>query len=142
MKDFHVRRGAHWIVMSLFLTLAGCGGDSGTGTGDNGNGNGNGNDDGNGTGTGPVATLTVTVGQGGNRFTPEDILVSAGATVLWTWAASTSHNVTFPPIGPIDVASATKSSGTYEVTMPSATGVYDYVCTVHGPSMSGTVTVQ
>ena len=57
MKDFYVRRGAHWIVMSLFLIVAGCGGDSGT----NGNG-GNGNGNGNGTSTDPVATLAVTVG--------------------------------------------------------------------------------
>jgi len=50
MKDFHVRRRGHWIVVSLFLTVAGCGGDSGTGNGDDGNGTGNG------TGARPQAT--------------------------------------------------------------------------------------
>ena len=136
MKDFYVRRGAHWIVMSLFLIVAGCGGDSGT----NGNG-GNGNGNGNGTSTDPVATLAVTVGQGGNRFTPEDILVSTGATVTWTWDAGVEHNVTFPSTGPVNVASDTQATGTFQVTMPTAAALYTYQGTIHA-GMNGSVTVQ
>ena len=41
MKDFHVRRGAHWMAMALFFAVAGCGGDSGT-NGGGGNGGGGG----------------------------------------------------------------------------------------------------
>ena len=33
MKDFHVRRGAHWMVISLFLAVTGCGGDYGLSVG-------------------------------------------------------------------------------------------------------------
>ena len=137
MKHSYVRRGAHWIVMSLFLTVAGCGGDSGTGNGDDGNGTGNGG----GTGTTPVTTTSVTVGSGGNVFTPADILVSAGATVTWTWSALSAHNVTFDD-SQVSAPSADRTAGTFQVVMPTAAATYDYLCTIHGSVMSGTVTVQ
>ena len=39
MKNSYVGRGAHWIVLSLFFAVAGCGGDSGIrNDGDNGDG--------------------------------------------------------------------------------------------------------
>ena len=85
MKDFHVRRGAHWMVISLFLAVTGCGGDSGTYDGGGGGGGGGG-------GAGPTS---VTVSD--NVFTPASIQVSPGATVTWTWADAygVAHNVTF-----------------------------------------------
>ena len=119
MKDFHVRRGAHWIVMSLFLTVAGCGSDSGT------------NDD-------PVATVTVS----NDFFDPASIQVSPGATVTWTWAGGSpeGHNVTFD-VSTVSAPSDTKATGTFQVTMPTVTGLYTYQCTIHA-GMNGAVTVQ
>ncbi len=87
MKDFHVRRGMHWMVISLFLAVAACGGDTGTNTG------GTGGTGGSGGGSNPVATMSVTVGN--NFFDPDDILVSPGAMVTWTWGGGVTHNVTF-----------------------------------------------
>ena len=135
MKDFHVRRGAHWMVMSLFLTVAGCGGDSGTNGGDdngNGNGNGNGND--------PAATMDVTVSN--DFFSPASIQVSPGATVTWTWAGGSAdgHNVTFD-VSTVSAPSDTKATGTFQVTMPMAAALYSYQCTIH-VGMNGAVTVQ
>ena len=133
MKDFHVSRGAQWIVMSLFLTVAGCRVDSSIST-----------EIGSGTGidTGPsrVATTFVTVGGTSNVFTPPDIVVSTGATVIFTWAGLTFHNVTFP--AEVAEPSATQNTGTFEVLMPTVRGLYRYFCVVHLTEMSGTVLVQ
>ena len=132
MKDFHVRRGAHWMVMSLFLTVTGCGGDSVTNGGD-GNGSGNGN------GTDPVAQTTVTVSN--DFFNPASIQVSPNATVTWTWAGGSSegHNVTFAS-STVSAPSDTQTTGTFGVTMP-ANGSFTYECTIH-VGMTGLVTVQ
>lgn len=75
---------------------------------------------------------------GNNFFTPTTRTVSTGTTVTWTWnAGSNDHNVVFTD-GP---ASAIQSSGTFERTFNDA-GTFPYQCTVHGPSMSGTVVVE
>ena len=96
MKDFHVRRGAHWMVISLFLAVTGCGGDSGLSVGVSGGG-------------GPVATTSVNVVD--FSFDPPDILVSAGARVTWTWNGSTPHTVTFAPAASIPPSFTQSVSG-------------------------------
>ena len=121
MKDFHLRRGAHWIVISLFLAVTGCGGDSGTNGGD------------------PVATTSVTVRD--FRFDPASILVASGATVTWTWAGNVGHNVTFTS-GAVAAPSVTQIGGSFQVAMPTAAAAYTYRCTIHPTLMNGTVTVQ
>ena len=139
MKGFHVRRGAHWMVVSLFLTVAGCGGDSGTnGGGDSGtNGGGDGGDGG---GAAPVVTTAVTVGSGGNVFTPPDIQVLPSATVTWTWnTGGVGHNVTF--VSTVSAPSDTQMTGTFQVVMPMAPATYNYECTIHA-GMNGSVTVS
>ena len=130
MKDFHVRRGAHWIAISLFLAVTGCGGDSGTGNDDD-NGNG-----GNG-GSNPTVTMAVTVGD--DFFNPVDIQVSPGALVTWTWSSNTVHNVTFADNSISD--SGDQGGGTHETTMPTTTRTYQYQCTIHS-GMNGSVLVQ
>ncbi len=128
MKDFLVRRGAHCMVMSLLVAVGGCGSDSPTDDGDD-NG-----DDGN-----PVATTSVNVVD--FAFTPPDILVAPGATVTWTWTGSDTHNVTFAS-AEVAAPSATKTTGTFDVTLPTVAGMYAYQCTIHPDDMNGTVTVQ
>ena len=127
MKDFLVRRGAHWIVMSLFLTVAGCGGDSGTNGGTPTE-----------TETTTVATTSVTVSN--DFFDPASIQVSPNATVTWTWDGGSleGHNVTFAST--VSAPSDTQTTGTFEVTMP-ANGSFTYQCTIHA-GMNGLVTVQ
>ena len=131
MKGFHVRRRTRWVVMSLLITVAGCGGDSSTNMGDDDDGNGNG-------GGGPTVTTSVSVGD--NFFDPSSNAVSPGATVTWTWAGSRGHNVTFAS-GAVSAPSNTQTNGTFQVVMPTATGVYGYSCTIHS-GMDGAVTVQ
>ena len=122
MKDFLVRRAAHWMVMSLLVSVAGCGSDSPTDDGDN-------------------AVLATSVDIVDFDFTPLDIQVSPGATVTWTWnAGGIAHNVTFD-LGSVSAPSATQPTGTFQVTMPTVAAVYDYQCTIH-PGMNGSVLVQ
>ncbi len=122
MKDFLVRRGAHWMVMSLLVSVAGCGSDSPTDDGDN-----------------PDLTTSVYVVD--FDFTPPDIQVPAGATVRWTWTGSDTHNVTFAS-AEVAAPSATKTTGTFQVTLPIALEVFTYQCTVHPDLMNGSVTVR
>ena len=71
-----------------------------------------------------------------NQFAAAAVRLATGGTVRWTWQGDNPHNVTFTG-GP---ASATQSSGTFERKFDTA-GTFRYTCTIHGQSMSGTVTV-
>ncbi|HEX6537243.1 MAG TPA: plastocyanin/azurin family copper-binding protein [Gemmatimonadaceae bacterium] len=92
-----------------------------------------------------VADIPTTAGvtaTDGNAFTPQTVDIKAGGTVTWTFQ-STTHNVTFndpsQPGTPSDIPN--KSSTTASLTFPQP-GTYAYHCTIHGPSMSGTVVVH
>lgn len=90
---------------------------------------------------------SVTVGT--SAFTPSGITVPVNSTVTWNWNSCTgdpyygqtcvSHSVTFDDatLG----GSAVQASGIYSKAFASK-GVYTYHCSIHGQSMSGTVTVQ
>ena len=88
------------------------------------------------TGTAPAPTAAA-VSIGDNFFDPTGATVAAGGTITWTWNGSVSHNVTFPT----GTNSATQSSGTFSRTFATA-GSFDYLCTIHGSAMSGTIVVQ
>jgi plastocyanin len=76
----------------------------------------------------------------GNSFNPTNLTVSAGANVTWNNVSGTTHNVTFTSQGsPNSIADF--ASGTRVVAFPNA-GTYQYHCTIHGTSMSGTIVVQ
>ena len=92
-------------------------------------GGGGGNDD-----DPPPATAGVNVQD--NQFVAAAVRVQAGGTVRWTWQGNNPHNITFAG-GP---ASSTQTEGSFERTFATA-GTFSYLCTVHGQSMSGTVTV-
>lgn len=142
--------------------LAGCGGDGGNGNGNGnggGNGGGNGNDGGNGNGNGGGGGAEVAVGPNGDFvFDPEEVTVSTGETVTWTFE-SASHNVECNP-EQADEASlpdgadpfasyegddrfAVNDEGTtFEHTFDTA-GEYTYICVPHVASdMIGTVVVE
>ena len=97
--------------------------------------------------------VTVTVGSGGLRFSPDTVVITAGATVRWVWAAG-PHTVTSGSNGVADNlfcspndqdCSTSPGSGAdfvYEHTFAQA-GVYPYFCQFHGNfGMTGTVTVN
>lgn len=75
---------------------------------------------------------------GNNFFNPSSRTVLAFTTVTFTWnSGSNGHDVTFDD-GP---ASPFQTTGTYQ-RLFTAAGSYPYMCTVHGASMSGTITVN
>lgn len=131
MNRSHVRRGTPLMVGVFLAAFTACGGDStGPSTGGGGGGGGGG-------GTTFTTTTNVTVDD--NSFSPENIQVSPGATVTWTWSGTNSHNVTFADASITDIGNHT--SGAHTSTMPMAAGDYTYQCTNHG-GMTGTVRVQ
>ena len=91
---------------------------------------------GNGGVTAPPDPNTVSVGN--NVFSGGTKTVASGTTITWKWAAgAVNHNVTFDD----GQKSATQNSGTYARKFDTP-GTYNYHCTIHGPAMSGTITVQ
>jgi plastocyanin len=82
----------------------------------------------------PPANAEVSVVD--NSFDPEAVTLATGGTVTWTWGGTVDHNVTFSS-GP---SSPSQTTGTFERTF-NDTGVFDYQCSIHGSSMSGTITV-
>lgn len=102
------------------LSLTACSDDTGPGNG--------------GGGAPPPATESVDVED--NQFVAAAVRVREGGTVNWTWRGNNPHNVTFNG----GTGSATQTDGTFERTFATA-GNFSYICTIHGQSMSGTVTV-
>jgi plastocyanin len=107
------------MALAALLAATACSGDGGDGV--------------QGPGDGPEGDVQVE----NNRFDPAALQVETGATVVWVWASNgVEHNVTFED----EVASDDQGSGTFQRTFAEA-GEYDYLCTIHGAGMSGTVTV-
>ena len=122
-------------LVTLLFSLAACGGGGGDGGNGNPTGPGPNTPQPNNPSTPPSNQVTVL----DNEFSPAALTVAAGTTVTWSWAASNyaSHNVTFAD----GVSNSTsKTSGTHQRAFTVA-GSYAYMCSIHGSSMSGTITV-
>ena len=72
-------------------------------------------------------------------FTPATVTINAGQTVTWQNQGSLSHTVTFDN-GP-SFNQNLDSGSTVNRTFSTA-GTFKYHCTIHGASMSGTITVK
>ena len=83
------------------------------------------------------APMQAAVSVGDNFFNPTSQRVAVGGTVTWTWTQNNLHDVTFTSGG----NSERKTAGTFDRDFPDA-GSFDYLCTVHGASMSGTIVVE
>ena len=93
-----------------------------------------------GTGPGGGGGHTTNISVQNNSFSPTPDTVAAGQ-VTFTWATpSNGHNVTWlTGPAPLPAASDTKTSGTYQATLPA--GTYTYHCTIHA-GMNGKIVVQ
>jgi plastocyanin len=69
-------------------------------------------------------------------FTPADLTIKVGDSVLWTWAGGI-HNVTGGPLG-----SGDRDIGAFYLVGGLSVGTYAYMCTIHPSLMQGTITVQ
>ena len=93
----------------------------------------------------PAHAATHLVRIGDYFFTPTNLTIAAGDTVLWSNAVTRPHDTTHRPAsGPPLWASPTFSRpGTFSFTFTNA-GFYPYVCLLHvavRPQQTGTVTV-
>ncbi|HEY1583217.1 MAG TPA: plastocyanin/azurin family copper-binding protein [Chthoniobacterales bacterium] len=87
----------------------------------------------------------VQVGEGGLKFTPQNVSIQVGDTVEWIWAAS-GHSTTSGTPGQPDGMwdSGVQNLGfTFNFTFMTA-GTFNYYCTPHGSccGMIGSVTVN
>ena len=79
------------------------------------------------------------------QFNPKDLSVSAGETITFTNNEAVPHDV-HKTSGPGEDFASGPSGGmqegdTFELTLDQP-GEYEYVCDVHAPGMSGTITVK
>ena len=79
------------------------------------------------------------------QFDPGDVTVKAGETITFVNNESVPHDV-HKSSGPGPDFASGPSGGmqegdTFELTLDEA-GSYEYVCDVHAPGMSGTITVE
>jgi plastocyanin len=74
-------------------------------------------------------------------FSPGSVTVSVGDSVIWTNNDGFGHTVTSKAGAPAAFDSGTLNGGrTFTRTFTMA-GTYSYQCNIHGPTMSGTITV-
>ena len=94
---------------------------------------------------GPPATRNVSVGPGGSLSFRDEVsgngtsTIVVGQTIQWNWAGGLVHNVTSTSGETLN--SGDKSTGNFSHTFNQA-GTTNYLCTIHGQIMSGTVVVN
>jgi plastocyanin len=116
-----------FLLLSLLFLLASCGG-GGSG----------------GAPPSPVqgvacGTASATVEALATSFSPTGVTISVNQIVQWNNSSGVNHTVTRTTGGTFDVA---LNNGTSVCLKFTAVGGYDYFCTIHGPTMDGTVTVN
>ena len=87
--------------------------------------------------TATAATATVEIA--GFAFSPPSLTINAGDTVTWTNRDSAQHSAVFANGGPRIRA---LSNGQSDSITFATSGTFNYVCGIHGASMSGTVIVR
>ena len=132
------------LLACLALGLVACGGDDEESDGDGGGGAS--------TTEQPADTGAAEGGGGGAevsmesiQFNPKDVTVSAGETITFMNNEAVPHDV-HKTSGPGEDFASGPSGGmqegdTFELTLDQP-GDYEYVCDVHAPGMSGTITVE
>jgi len=127
------------IFACLALGLAACGGDDDSGGASGGGGSSTGQSGGSSSGGGTSVSMENI------QFSPKDLTVKAGQTVTFTNNESVPHDV-HKESGPgADFASGPdggmQQGDTFKLKLDKP-GTYKYVCHVHAPGMSGTITVK
>jgi plastocyanin len=129
------------ILACLALCLVACGGDDDSGGGGDSSGDTQEPAAGGGSSSGAGAQVKMENVQ----FSPKDVTVKTGETITFTNTESIPHDV-HKTSGPGEDFSSGDSGGmsegdTFELKLDQA-GKYEYVCKVHAPGMSGSITVK
>jgi plastocyanin len=74
------------------------------------------------------------------RFSPANVELVQGGTVTWAFNA-VGHNVTFSNVQGAPQNIPTSFNAQIARTFPTV-GTFNYQCTIHGSSMSGTIIVR
>jgi plastocyanin len=85
------------------------------------------------------AAATANVEIAGFAFDPPTLTINAGDTVTWTNRDSAQHSVVFAGGGP---RTRVLSNGQSDSLLFTVAGTFNYVCGIHGASMSGTIIVR
>ena len=111
------------LIVAASGTLASCGEDEGTSPGE-------------GSSSGTISVVDF-------KFEDSSVSAKVGTTVRWSWEGSSSHSVTsgtHPSHDAIFDSGIQNSGATFSHIFDSE-GTFPYFCVIHGPSMSGTITV-
>jgi plastocyanin len=134
--------------VALGVVIAGCGGDDDDSGGDDGGGGSSSQQ-----GEGGGATAEEGGGGGGGttvtmkniQFQPNQITVKAGDTITFRNDEAVPHDVKKDKGPGPDFESGPQGGmnegDTFKLTLKKP-GTYDYICRVHAPGMSGTITVK
>jgi plastocyanin len=87
----------------------------------------------------PTATAIAVTANDDLKFAPDEITVSIGTPVTWTVVGTISHTVTAQSGATFD--SGTLDQGETFTQTFTGPGTIKYMCSIHGSSMSGTITV-
>jgi plastocyanin len=125
--------------LALGLVAAGCGGDDDNGGEPASDGVSKSEE------TGSAGGGGAQVGMQNIQFDPKDLTVKAGETITFTNDEAVPHDV-HKTSGPGADFSSGDTGGmqegdTFKLTLDEA-GKYEYVCKVHAPGMSGSITVK
>jgi plastocyanin len=86
-------------------------------------------------------TFNGTIQVRDNFFSPSSATIDVGDSVTWHWNGGNAHTATSTGTSDFTFDSGTKTTGTFGFRFNNA-GTAHYFCTVHGTSMSGTITVK
>jgi plastocyanin len=86
----------------------------------------------------PAAAATSTVDVGDNWFSPKDLTITAGDTVVWEWVGRAEHNIVGK--GPESFTIDWRATGSAQRRFTVA-GTYSYLCEAH-PEMTGSLVVN
>lgn len=85
-----------------------------------------------------AAAHTATIQIDNFKFTPPDLTVNAGTTVIWKNADDSPHRIA--DVGGGYASAALDTDDSYSHTF-AAPGVYNYICSLH-PYMKGKIVVK
>jgi cytochrome c peroxidase len=88
--------------------------------------------------SGPPPEASVTMQA--SAFHPATLTVKPGTVVTWTNLDGIFHTASF--VSPLIGTTPVFATGAEQLTMPSVTGTYPYICSIHGAAMSGTIIVE
>jgi plastocyanin len=91
----------------------------------------------------PTTAASFTVTAGNLHFSPSDLTINAGDTIIWTWTEG-SHTTTSTqiPVGAVAWDQGINSNSPVFMYSPAIAGSYNYVCSPHASmGMTGHFTV-